>query len=50
MKEKLKKVVDQGNQLINEIQPNNNPKKEILLNRAKLSLKTFQITINKLIE
>ncbi|WP_319228376.1 hypothetical protein [Draconibacterium orientale] len=50
MKEKVKKVVDQGNQLIAEIKTNDDPKQVILLNRAKLSLKTFQITINKLIE
>nr|WP_321357183.1 hypothetical protein [uncultured Draconibacterium sp.] len=50
MKEKLQKVVDQGNQLIAEIKTNNNPKREILLNRAKQGLRTYQVAMNKLIE
>jgi hypothetical protein len=50
MKEKLKKVVLEGEQILSEIKTNDDPKQAILLNRAKQGLRTYQVAMNKLIE
>ncbi len=50
MKGKLQKVVTKGIQLIDETTTNDDPKRMILLNRAKHGLKIFEVSINKLLK
>lgn len=50
MKTKLQNVVDQATELINQFEQKDNPKKVILINRAKHGLKTYEIVMRKLIE
>lgn len=50
MDSKLKKIVDEGRELIQEIPDRNKLKRKILLNRAEISLKTFEVTMKQLIQ
>jgi hypothetical protein len=50
MDSKLKKIVGEGRELIREIPDRNNPKRKILLNRAEMGLKTFEVTMKQLIQ
>jgi hypothetical protein len=50
MKTKLQNVVNQATELINQFELKDNPKKTILINRAKHGLKTYEVVMRKLIE
>jgi hypothetical protein len=50
MEEKLKKIVKEGNELIREIPHQENPKRKILLHRAKKAIDTFEVAMNKLLQ
>jgi hypothetical protein len=49
MDSELQKVVQEGKDLIKRVHNQNKPKRKILLNRAEMGLKTFEVTMKQLI-
>ena len=50
MESELNQFIKKGNELLLKLSDNNETKRKILINRAKKSIDTFEIVMNKLIQ